>query len=171
MYANKRNINQSINQSINSKSRVTRLLLKRSKRNYRLHGHTFLYKHSTKSNTVWCKNKYKGHRPNARDNNSIQNRKKSTNRSLERGTKTKEFKNTKQVIEIKPGWYNFVLERPLKGRENKNIQYIIEVEGSYGIASIKPLTIEDINNIDLKEWNFKPFKEWEEIWKQNKKVK
>lgn len=103
--------------------------------------------------------------------NTDQNRKKGTDRSLERGTKTKEFKNTKEIIEIKPGWYNFVLERPLKGSENKNIQYIIEVDGSYGIASIKPLTIEDINNIDLKEWNFKPFKEWEEIWKQNKKVK
>ena len=33
------------------------------------------------------------------------------------------------------------------------------------------LSKEDINNIDLKEWNFKPFKEWEEIWKQNKKAK
>lgn len=167
MYANKR----SINQSINSKSRVTRLLLKRSKRNYRLHGHAFLYKYSTKPNTIWCKNKYKRHRQNSRDNSSIQNRKKGTDRSLERGTKTKEFKDTKEIIEIKPSWYNLVLSKPLKCGENKNIQYIIEVNGSYGIVSIKPLTIEDINNINLKEWNFKPFKEWEEIWKQNKKAK
>lgn len=37
---------QSINQSINRKSRVTRLLLKRSKSNNRLHRHTLLYKYS-----------------------------------------------------------------------------------------------------------------------------
>lgn len=72
---------------------------------------------------------------------------------------------TNQCIEIKPGYYNFVLDKPLKSRKDENIQYIIKVDRNYAIASITPLTAEDINNINLKEWDFKSFKEWKAIWK------
>lgn len=59
-----------------------------------------------------------------------------------------------------------VLKEPLKGGENTNIQYIIEAKGIYGVASIRPLTIEDIDKINLKDWNFRPFSE---VMKGNKK--
>ena len=72
---------------------------------------------------------------------------------MEKNIKTKNFKK------IKDGWYNFILEKPLRGCEKENIQYIIEVDGNYGVASIKPLTIKDIYNINIREWNFKEFKE------------
>lgn len=67
---------------------------------------------------------------------------------------------TNDIRKVKNGWYNMVLKEPLKGGENTNIQYIIELKGVYGVASIKPLTIEDINKINLKEWNFRPYKEF-----------
>ena len=104
----------SINQSINSKSRVTGLLLKRSKRGYRLHGNAFLYKHSTQPYTIWGKSKYKRQGQNAGNNKSIQDRKTRANRSLERRATPKEYKGTSEVIEVKKGWYNFVLKEPLK---------------------------------------------------------
>jgi len=37
-----------------------------------------------------------------------------TNDNVKYITPTKEFKNTTQIIEIKPGWHNFILEEPLK---------------------------------------------------------
>lgn len=64
-----------------------------------------------------------------------------------------------KIRKIKEGWYNFVLKEPLKGCENSNIQYIIEVDGVYGVASQKPMTLEEINNINLNDWNFRPFGE------------
>lgn len=64
-----------------------------------------------------------------------------------------------QIIKVKEGWYNFVLKKHLKGCENSNIQYIIKVNGDYGVASQKPMTLEEINNINLNDWNFRPFRE------------
>lgn len=64
-----------------------------------------------------------------------------------------------QIKKIKEGWYNAVLSKPLKGCENSNIQYIIEVNGDYGVASQKPMTLEEINDINLDDWNFRPFRE------------
>lgn len=63
------------------------------------------------------------------------------------------------IKEIKDGWYNGVLVKPLKGCENYNIQYILEIQGTYAVISLKPMTLEDINNINLDEWNFRPFRE------------
>ena len=67
---------------------------------------------------------------------------------------------TNNIRKVKEGWYNMVLKEPLKDGENKNIQYIIKAKGVYGVASIKPLTIEDIDKINLNEWYFKPYKEF-----------
>lgn len=72
------------------------------------------------------------------------------------------------ITKIRDNLYNAVIPKALKGCENSNIQYIIEVAGDYRVASLKPLTTEEIENINFKQWNFKPFKEWEEIWKKNK---
>lgn len=83
----------------------------------------------------------------------------------------KQHIKTNQIIDLRQGLYNFILDNPLKGSENENIQYIIEYQGYYGIASLKPLTLQEAESIDFSKYNFKPFKEWEEIWKQNKKVK
>lgn len=76
-----------------------------------------------------------------------------------------------EYMRVKEGWYNFVLKEPLEGAEDKLIQYIIEVNGSYGVASIRPLTIEDIDNINLNEWEFKPFSELEKELENNRKDK
>lgn len=83
----------------------------------------------------------------------------------------KQHIKTNQIMDLRQGLYNFILENPLKGLENENIQYIIEYQGYYGIASLKPLTLQEAESIDFNKYDFKPFKEWEEIWKQNKKVK
>lgn len=64
-----------------------------------------------------------------------------------------------KIRKIKEGWYNQILAKPLKGLENSNIQFIIEVNGTYGVASIKPITIKEIDDIDLRQYNFRPFKE------------
>lgn len=64
-----------------------------------------------------------------------------------------------ETRKIKEGWYNQVLERPLEGRENSNIQYILEANGIYSVVSMKPLTLEEVNNINLDEYIFKPLKE------------
>lgn len=66
---------------------------------------------------------------------------------------------TNNIRKVKGNWYNMILKKPLKGLENRNIQYIIEYKGSYGVASVQSLTIEDIENINLNDWNFKPFSE------------
>lgn len=66
---------------------------------------------------------------------------------------------TNDIRKINDKYYNIILDKPLKGGENTNIQYIIEVEGTYGIASIKPMTLEEIEKIDLNNYNFKPFSE------------
>lgn len=71
---------------------------------------------------------------------------------------------TEDIIKVKKGWYNKVLKKAIKGAENSNIQYIIEIDGNYGVASIKPITEQDINNIDLKKWTFKPFTELAKEW-------
>ena len=72
---------------------------------------------------------------------------------------------TENIIKVKKGWYNKVLKKAIKGAENSNIQYIIEIDGNYGVASIKPITEQDINNIDLKKWNFKSFTEIAKEWR------
>ena len=61
--------------------------------------------------------------------------------------------------EIKEGWYNFILNTPLKGCEKFNIQYILKVQGIYGVASVKPITLEEIENINIENFKFKPLKE------------
>ena len=61
--------------------------------------------------------------------------------------------------EIKEGWYNFILNNPLKGCEKFNIQYILKVQGIYGVASIKPITLEEIENIKIDDYKFRPLKE------------
>lgn len=61
--------------------------------------------------------------------------------------------------EIKEGWYNFILNKPLKGLEKFNIQYIIKVQGIYGVASVKPITLEKIENIKIDDYKFRPLKE------------
>ena len=66
---------------------------------------------------------------------------------------------TNDIRKINDKYYNIILDEPLKGGENTNIQYIIEVEGTYGIASIKPMTLEEIEKIDLNNYNFKSFSE------------
>lgn len=66
---------------------------------------------------------------------------------------------TNDIRKINDKYYNIILDKPLKGGENTNIQYIIEVEGTYGIASIKPMTLEEIEKIDLNNYNFKSFSE------------
>ncbi len=76
---------------------------------------------------------------------------------------------TNGIRKVKDGWYNMILENPLKGGENTNIQYIIEYKGSYGVASMNPLAIEDIENINLNDWNFKPFSEVMKGSKRNEK--
>lgn len=55
------------------------------------------------------------------------------------------------------------------GGEGKLIQYIINVNGTYGVASTRPLTKEDIDNINLNEWNFRPFSEVEKEWENERK--
>ncbi len=76
---------------------------------------------------------------------------------------------TNDIRKIKDCWYNMILKEPLRGGENTNIQYIIKYEGTYGVASMKPLTIEDIENINLNDWNFKPFSEVMKGSKRNEK--
>ena len=62
---------------------------------------------------------------------------------------------TNDIRKINDKYYNIILDKPLKGGENTNIQYIIEVEGTYGIASLKPMTLEEVENINLNNYNFK----------------
>ena len=66
---------------------------------------------------------------------------------------------TNDIRKINDKYYNIILDKTIKNGENTNIQYIIEVEGTYGIASIKPMTLEEIEKIDLNNYNFKPFSE------------
>lgn len=64
-----------------------------------------------------------------------------------------------KYIKTKEGWYNLVLDKPLKGCENSNMQYIIEVQGVYGVASQNPMTLEEIESINIKDYKFRQFKE------------
>lgn len=64
-----------------------------------------------------------------------------------------------KYIKIKEGWCNLVLDKPLKDCENSNIQYIIEVQGFYGVASQKPMTLEEIERININDYKFRQFKE------------
>lgn len=64
-----------------------------------------------------------------------------------------------KYIKIKEGWYNLVLDKPLKGCENSNIQYIIKVKEVYGVASQKPMTLEEIEKININDYKFRQFKE------------
>lgn len=64
-----------------------------------------------------------------------------------------------KIKEIKKNWYNSIIKKPLKGSENSNIQYIIEYQGNYSVVSLKPITLEEIENINLKDWNFQTWKE------------
>lgn len=45
------------------------------------------------------------------------------------------------------------------GNNTDVIQYIIEYNGVYGIASTKPLTVEEVSKIDLNKYKFVPLKE------------
>ena len=63
------------------------------------------------------------------------------------------------IRKIKENYYNMVLKKPLKNGQNTNIQYILEFEGVYGIASIRHMTLEEINTINISEYRFKPFSE------------
>lgn len=45
------------------------------------------------------------------------------------------------------------------GNNTDIIQYIIEYKGVYGIASTKPLTVEEVSKIDLNKYKFVPLKE------------
>lgn len=67
---------------------------------------------------------------------------------------------TEEITKIKKGWYNIVLKEPLQGCGNTNIQYILRIDESYAVASLKPMTEEDIDNINLDEWNFTPLKKF-----------
>ena len=78
---------------------------------------------------------------------------------------------TQKTIKVKDKVYhNFILKEGLKGIEDKNIQYIINVEGTFGIASLKPLTEKDIEEINFEEWNFRPFKEVLQEWNDKREV-
>lgn len=63
---------------------------------------------------------------------------------------------------IKKNWYNVVV-KPLKMKENKPnnhlIQYIVKYEGIYLIGSTREMSLEEINNIDLKEYKFRTLRE------------
>lgn len=54
-------------------------------------------------------------------------------------------------------YINTVIE-PI-GNNTDVIQYIIEYKGVYGIASTKPLTVEEVSKIDLNKYKFVPLKE------------
>lgn len=54
-------------------------------------------------------------------------------------------------------YINTVIE-PI-GNNTDIIQYIIEYKGVYGIASTKPLTVEEVSKIDLNKYKFVPLKE------------
>ena len=45
------------------------------------------------------------------------------------------------------------------GNNTDIIQYIIEYKGVYGIASTKPLTVEEVSKIDLNKYKFVPLNE------------
>lgn len=71
-----------------------------------------------------------------------------------------------ELKEIKDGWYNGVLDEPLNGNRNSNIQCIFRHKGIYSVLSLKPMTIEEIEMIDLSEYNFITFKELTEIGRE-----
>lgn len=54
-------------------------------------------------------------------------------------------------------YINTVIE-PI-GNNTDVIQYIIEYKGVYGIASTKPLTVEEVSKIDLNKYKFVPLNE------------
>ena len=60
---------------------------------------------------------------------------------------------------VKEHWYNAILERPAPIRED-NIQFIMKcklfeaVETSYIVVSKTPLSLTDINNIELNNYIF-----------------
>lgn len=62
-------------------------------------------------------------------------------------------------IKIKDNWYNAILQKPTPTRKS-NIQFIMKcrlfeaVETSYIVVSKTPLSLSDINNIDLNNYIF-----------------
>lgn len=59
-------------------------------------------------------------------------------------------------MKIKENWYNVVV----KAKNPKIlIQYIVKYEDSYLVASKRRLTLEEINDIKLENYNFKTYKE------------
>lgn len=62
---------------------------------------------------------------------------------------------------IKDNWYNAILQKP-KATRKSNIQFIMRCnlaysenkETSYIVVSRKPMTLEEINNIDLNNFIF-----------------
>lgn len=59
---------------------------------------------------------------------------------------------------IKENWLNAIIEKPIL--KNKNIQFIIKSEInelSYIVVSLRPLSIEDIENINLDNYVFESY--------------
>lgn len=59
---------------------------------------------------------------------------------------------------IKENWLNAIIEKPIL--KNKNIQFIIKSEInelSYIVVSLRPLSIKDIENINLDNYIFEGY--------------
>lgn len=64
--------------------------------------------------------------------------------------------NNKYIV-LSDKFINTVIE-PI-GNNTDIIQYILEYNGIIGIASTKPLTLEECEKIDINKYKFKPLKE------------
>lgn len=68
----------------------------------------------------------------------------------------------KNFEQIKKNVYNTVV-KPLKSNEKNNIQFIIKYQDDYCIASQKPITKEELKQINFNDFEFKKVKELN-IW-------
>lgn len=64
----------------------------------------------------------------------------------------------KNFEQIKKNVYNTVV-KPLKSNEKNNIQFIIKYQDDYCIASQKPITKEELEQINFENFEFKKVKE------------
>lgn len=64
----------------------------------------------------------------------------------------------KNFEQIKKNVYNTVV-KPLKSNEKNNIQFIIKYQDDYCIASQKPITKEELKQINFNDFEFKKVKE------------
>ncbi len=72
--------------------------------------------------------------------------------------KTGELVSWSKSKRIKENWLNAIIEKPIF--KNKNIQFIIKSEInelSYIVVSLKPLSIEEIENINLDNYVFEGY--------------